>query len=88
MKFSAQTNHDKIDSLNKKILDNYKTWCAASTHNGEEIIILKTHMEIKNRYNKVLTIIVPRHVNRSLHIKNLSKKFNLNVQILNDNLSL
>ena len=88
LKFSAQTNHDKIDSLNKKILDNYKTWCAASTHNGEEIIILKTHMEIKKRYNKVLTIIVPRHVNRSLHIKNLSKKFNLNVQILNDNSSI
>ena len=82
LKFSVQTSQDK------KILDNYKTWCAASTHNSEEIVILKTHIEIKKRYNKVLTIIVPRHVDRSLHIKNLSKKFNLNVQILNDHSSI
>ena len=36
-------------------------------------------------HDNVLTIIIPRHINRSFDIKKLSKKFNLRSQILNDN---
>ena len=85
LKYSAQNIVDEITDSNKKILNNYKTWCAASTHDGEEIIILKTHIEIKKKYGNILTIIIPRHVNRTFYIKNLSKKFNLNSQVLGDN---
>ena len=88
LKYSVQSALAEIEDSNKKILNNYKTWCAASTHDGEEIIILKTHMELKKKYDNFLTIIVPRHVNRSSYIKNLSKKFNLNSQILNENDSI
>ena len=84
LKYSAQNILDEITDSNKKILDNCKTWCAASTHDGEELIVLKTHVEIKKKYDNILTIIVPRHVSRSFYIKNLSKKFNLNSQVLND----
>jgi 3-deoxy-D-manno-octulosonic-acid transferase len=84
LKYSAQNILDEITDSNKKILDNSKTWCAASTHDGEELIVLKTHVEIKKKYDNILTIIVPRHVSRSFYIKNLSKKFNLNSQVLND----
>ena len=84
LKYSAQSIFDELNNTNKKILDNYKTWCAASTHNGEENIILKTHIEIKKKYKNVLTIIVPRHINRCGYVHELSKKFNLNTQILND----
>ena len=47
--------------------------------------ILKAHKEIKKKFNNVLTIIVPRHVNRSSYIRDLSKKFTLKTQILNHN---
>ena len=65
-----------------KQLDNLKVWCAASTHKGEELIALKTHVEIKKKINNVLTIIIPRHINRVSHIKKLTNKFNLKSQVL------
>ena len=80
-----ESTYDKLADSNKKVLDNYNTWCAASTHNGEEHFILKTHLEIKKKYSNILTIIIPRHVDRAVYIKNLSDKFNLKTQILNEN---
>ena len=88
LKYSVQSKPDEIEDSNKKILNNYKTWCAASTHNGEESIILKTHKEIRKKHNNVLTVIVPRHINRSVYIKKLCNKFNLNAQVLGDNESI
>jgi 3-deoxy-D-manno-octulosonic-acid transferase len=84
LKYSVKNIPNELKESNKKILNNYKTWCAASTHDGEELLVLKAHLEIKKKYNDILTIIVPRHINRSIYIKNLSKKFDLNSQILND----
>jgi len=84
LKYSAKNITDELEGSNKKNLDHFKTWCATSTHNGEELIILKTHLEIKKKFDNILTIIIPRHVERSSYIKNLSNKFNLNSQILND----
>jgi len=49
---------------------------------------LKTHVEIKKKYNNILTIIIPRHIDRVLDIKKLSKKFNLKSQILTHNESI
>ena len=84
LKYSVKKIFDEIKDSNKKILSNYNAWCAASTHNGEEYTILKTHIKIKKIYKNILTIIIPRHINRSSHIENLSRKFSLNVQILNE----
>ena len=85
LKYSTKDTREEIDHSNKKILNNFKPWCATSTHNGEELIVLKTHLKIKKIYENVLTIIIPRHIDRSFYIKNLSNKFNLKTQILNDN---
>ena len=84
LKYSAKYSLEEIGNSNKKKLNNFKTWCAVSTHDGEELIVLKTHLEIKKKYNNVLTIIIPRHIDRSAHIKNLFNKYNLNSQVLND----
>ena len=84
LKYSVQDISDELEDSNKNILNTHKTWCASSTHPGEELIILKAHQHIKKKYGNVLTIIIPRHINRSSYINNLSKKFNLNSQILND----
>ena len=69
----------KLDSaLQKKIL-NRKIWCASSTHNSEEIFCAKTHLIIKKTFNDILTVIVPRHIDRSQKIKNELTLLNLNV---------
>ena len=67
---------------NKKLfnqLKKFKVWCAGSTHNTEEIIISKLHKELKKFEPRLLTIIIPRHVNRSEDIRNDLEKFKLNV---------
>jgi 3-deoxy-D-manno-octulosonic-acid transferase len=84
LKFAVKIRREKIDKLNKKILENFKPWCAASTHQGEEFILLKTHNEIKKKHNNVLTIIIPRHINRIKKIKKLTENFKLRSQILDD----
>ena len=85
LKFSAQNSFERLSKINKEILDKFKVWCVASTHEGEEIIAIKTHIELKKTYNNILTIIVPRHIDRTSYIRNLSKKFKLKTQILNKN---
>ena len=88
LKYSTKAVSSHLKYVDKKKLNNYKTWCAASTHDGEENIVLKTHIEIKKKYKNILTIIIPRHISRVLFIKNLSKKLNLKTQILNNNDSI
>jgi 3-deoxy-D-manno-octulosonic-acid transferase len=65
-------------NLNKKF-NNFKIWCAASTHNSEEIFVSKLHKDLKKNENKLLTVIIPRHINRSKNVINNLKDDNLNV---------
>ena len=83
LKFAAKIKKETMKESNIKILDNFKVWCAASTHKGEELFAIKTHIEIKKKHKNILTIIIPRHISRISTIKNLANKFDLNVQILN-----
>ncbi len=66
LKFSqTKTNvQKKIDSSILNKIKNRKIWCAASTHPTEEILCAKSHLKIKKIYNNILTIIIPRHVDR------------------------
>jgi len=84
LKYTAKNIPEELGHANKKKLNNFKSWCAVSTHDGEELIILKAHLEIKKKYDNVLTIIVPRHIDRSSYVKNLANKFSLNSQVLNN----
>ena len=85
LKFTIKAQEEELEPSDIKVLNNFKVWCAVSTHEGEEIIALKTHLEIKKKYNNVLTIIIPRHISRVFYIQNLTKKLNLKSQILNRN---
>ena len=38
--------------------------CAASTHKKEELFIAKVHKELKSEIKNLITIIIPRHINR------------------------
>ena len=85
IKFIGKVDEKKIKSLNEKFFSTNKFWFAASTHEEEEIFCLKTHLILKKKYSNVITIIAPRHIERSQKIKTLAEKMDLNVQILNPN---
>jgi len=70
----------KLDSdfLNK--IKNRKIWCAASTHPTEEKLCAMSHVKIKESYNNILTIIIPRHIDR---IEKIRKELsNLDLKIV------
>jgi len=78
LKYYGEKNlENKNNPLLKKKFKNFKIWCAASTHNGEEILIGKLHKNLKKFKKKLLTIIIPRHINRSLKIIDDLNKINL-----------
>jgi len=81
LKFSqAKKNlNNKLDVpfLNK--IKNRKIWCAASTHPTEEILCAKSHLKIKKKYNNILTIIIPRHIDRAKKINEELSNLNLKV---------
>ena len=76
-------NYD--DSLNK--LDHYllrelkskKIWIASSTHKSEEFFCAKAHLKLKKKIKNLITIIIPRHIDRSKDISSEIKKLNLEV---------
>jgi len=81
LKFSntkANVNN-KLDSFFLDKIKNRKIWCAASTHPTEEILCGKTHLNIKKNYNNILTIIIPRHIDRAEKIN--SELSNLNLKV-------
>ncbi len=95
-KFFSDQNVFKIDNLKyansplpcnnellltlKQICKNKKVLVAASTHEGEEGEILKAHQKLKEKFDLV-TIIVPRHLNRISEITKLFNKYKLTHQL-------
>ena len=63
LKFS-ETERKNISRSFKKDFYNRKILCAASTHNNEEEIISNIHLNLRSKINNLLTIIIPRHVER------------------------
>ena len=70
LKFSqSEFEKIKIKQNLKKFIKNKKIWCASSTHNDEENFIGIVHKKLKYNYKNLLTIIIPRHINRVNLIK-------------------
>jgi len=80
-KVNAERKLD-LDLLNK--IKKRKMWCAASTHATEENLCAETHMKIKKIYNDVLTIIIPRHVERAKKISEELLSLNLKVVLYSE----
>ena len=80
LKFSQSENENV--SLKKdiqKFLKKRIVWCASSTHETEEKLCGNIHNELKKSYKNLLTIIIPRHINRAQYIKNELENINLKV---------
>jgi 3-deoxy-D-manno-octulosonic-acid transferase len=79
LKYYGQKNNQKNESkLLKHKFKNHKVWCAASTHYDEEILIGKLHKRLKKKEKKLITIIIPRHVNRTNEIIDTLNNLDLN----------
>ena len=85
IKLISDVKEKDIQNINEKILLKKRFWFAASTHKGEDITCLKTHQKLKEKFKDILTIIAPRHIERSKEINSLCKKLNLSSQILEEN---
>ena len=73
-------NNKRLD----KIFRNRIPWCAVSTHNPEELLIGEVHKFLKKKDKRLLTIIIPRHVERSNKIKKDLEKLNLKIHLFTD----
>ena len=82
LKFS-QSENEKTN-LNKDLLNlikSRKTWCASSTHYNEEKFCGIAHIKLKKKFKNLLTIIIPRHINRINSIKTELNNLNLKVHL-------
>ena len=60
-------------------------WCAASTHKEEEKFIGRVHNELRSEIKNLITIIIPRHINRTKSIINELNGIGLNYQLHSEN---
>ena len=77
LKYYGKKKYQKNTNLIKNF-KNKEIWCAASTHENEELLIGKVHKNVKLIKENLITIIIPRHINRSSVIINDLKNIGLN----------
>ena len=82
LKFSQSENEIIGEERNfGKFVKSKKIWCASSTHYGEEDLCGSVHKELKKKYKNLLTIIIPRHIDRSTSIKDSIQSLGLKVHM-------
>ncbi len=82
LKYSqSESEKFKIDNQTKKLIKNRTSWCASSTHNLEEEFIGQIHNKLKNKYKDLLTVIIPRHIDRKDFIKDQLSCMGLKVHL-------
>ena len=80
LKYSQSENKSqKMNNELNKFISKKKVWCASSTHPSEEVFCGLVHKSLKKKYKNLLTIIIPRHINRISEIKSDLNKMNLKI---------
>jgi 3-deoxy-D-manno-octulosonic-acid transferase len=74
-------NKKEFEKTLKSRLKKHLIWVAASTHDNEEILCAEAHMILKRKFKNLITIIIPRHINRVDKIFSDLKKKNLNIAL-------
>ena len=82
LKFS-QSENEKVGIRKdlRKFFLTKKNWCASSTHSSEEKFCGLVHKKLRMKYKNLVTIIIPRHINRADHIKNELEQMDLNIHL-------
>ena len=78
LKYFGQSKKN-LDKNTRRFFKNRLIFCATSTHYNEELFIGKIHNELKLKYKNLLTIIIPRHINRSNSIINELRHIGLKI---------
>ena len=68
------THNDKLTGVNKKYFKNRIVLCSASTHHNEEEIFANLHIRYKKKIPNLITIIIPRHIERTNEISQMLDK--------------
>ncbi len=84
---SLPFNNNELQLI-KRSIGSRPCWVAVSTHDGEEETVAKVHHFMKPRLGGLLTIIVPRHPERSQTICALLKGAGLKVAVRSQNQSI
>lgn len=79
-KFDIISESLKMNELTTFLSDykkhkNYKIWVAASTHNGEDEIVLQTQLELLKTTANNMLILAPRHPQRFKQVEQLIEQF-------------
>lgn len=77
IKFDVEVPEDLVSrgkSFRRDILGDRPVWIAASTHDGEEQILLNVHAQLRSRCPDLLLLIVPRHPERFAPVRELMEK--------------
>lgn len=87
IKFAAPPLSYDLQELQKwqAVLGERKIWLAASTHEGEEKSIAKTHSALRREYPDLLTVIAPRHPPRSAKIQTELRSMGLSLAVRSQN---
>ena len=89
LKFAqSEKNTNILKNDLKKFFLKRKIWCASSTHGIEELICANAHKKLKLKYKNLLTIIIPRHINRCKKIIDEVQKLDLKIHSHSSNLKV
>jgi len=82
LKYSQSENEkNEIDNQTIKFISRKTVWCASSTHNSEEKFAGLVHNKLKKKYKNLLTIIIPRHIDRKEEIKDQLSNLGLKIHV-------
>ncbi len=75
-----EVDSKKYHNLSKAVGDR-PLWLAASIHPGEDEIILAAHKTLRKEHPGLLTILVPRHIERAPFLQRLARKEEISVAL-------
>ena len=80
LKYSqSEIKEDKLNSKLINFISKKKVWCASSTHNLEEQFAGIIHKKLKIKYKNLLTVIIPRHIDREMEIESQLNQMGLKI---------
>ncbi len=77
IKFDIELDEDigeRGASLRDELFGNRPVWIAASTHNGEEKLVLNAHRKLLESHEDLLLLLVPRHPERFAQVRERIEK--------------
>ena len=77
LKFITYEN-DSSKKVKNPFFKNKKILCSASTHDNEEEIFANLHIRYKKKISNLVTIIIPRHIERTNEIARMLERKKLN----------